>query len=82
MRGESAQAITPITIQDSIPLGATISTRIKNKIWSNEYIDFRSLLSNQSEDPLSITIRAGKINVEHNQKQKTPICINQWTAAF
>lgn len=70
MGGESAQAITQITIQDSIPLGVTISTKIKNKICSNKYIDFRSLVSNQSEDPLSVTIRAGKIDVEHNQKQK------------
>lgn len=82
MGGESAQAITQITIQDSIPLGVTISTKIKNKICSNKYIDFRSLVSNQSEDPLSVTIRAGKIDVEHNQKQKTHISIYQWTDAF
>ena len=34
-------------LSDGIPLGATITNKIKTKIWSNEFVDFRSLLQNQ-----------------------------------
>ena len=69
-------------LSDGIPLGATITNKIKTKIWANEYIDFRSLLHNQEEEPLSITISAGKIDVAQSVKRKQPLTINQWTDAF
>ncbi|XP_056018346.1 uncharacterized protein LOC130054061 [Ostrea edulis] len=79
--GESVRS-PPIKMLDAVPLGATISVKLKNKIWANEFVDLRSLLPDQSEEPLSITIKAGKIDVEHTSKNKSPLSINQWTDAF
>ncbi|XP_056002671.1 uncharacterized protein LOC125648676 isoform X1 [Ostrea edulis] len=56
--------------------------KTKCKIWSNEFIDLRTLLPNYTDGPLSITIQAGKIDVEQSQKQKYPLSINQWIDAF
>ncbi|XP_056014377.1 uncharacterized protein LOC130052689 [Ostrea edulis] len=81
-QGESARNPTPITISDNIPLGATVPMKTKCKIWANEFIDLRTLLPNYTDDPLSITIKAGKIDVEQSQKQKSPLSINQWIDAF
>ncbi|XP_062598861.1 uncharacterized protein LOC134260311 [Saccostrea cucullata] len=56
--------------------------KIKSKIWSNEFIDLRSLLTHQEEDPVTLLITPGVINLQHSQKSKTPLSINQWTDAF
>ncbi|XP_062590953.1 uncharacterized protein LOC134252480 [Saccostrea cucullata] len=71
-----------IPITDGIPLGATVPNKIKSKIWSNEFIDLRSLLTHQEEDPVTLLITPGVINLQHSQKSKTPLSINQWTDAF
>lgn len=71
-----------ISITDGIPLGATVPSKIKSKIWSNEFIDLRSLLTHQEEDPVTLLITPGVINLQHSQKAKTPLSINQWTDAF
>lgn len=71
-----------IQITDGIPLGASISVKIKSKIWSNEYIDIRCLLSHQEEDPVTLLVSPGIINLQHTSKSKTPLSINQWTDAF
>lgn len=68
-------------LEDGIPLGTTVSHKIKTKIWSDEFIDLRSLLSFR-EDPLSVTISTGVINLHQDPKFKAPISIAQWTDAF
>lgn len=34
-----------ISLTDGIPLGSIVSQKTKTKIWNNEFVDFRSLLS-------------------------------------
>ncbi|KAJ8319669.1 hypothetical protein KUTeg_002778 [Tegillarca granosa] len=72
----------PFSLADGIPIGATVSQKIKQKIWDDEYLDFHCLLSSYSEDPLSIDISPGIINVKQNSKYRHPLSINQWTTCF
>ncbi|KAJ8321263.1 hypothetical protein KUTeg_001121 [Tegillarca granosa] len=72
----------PFSLADGIPIGATVSQKIKQKIWDDEYLDFHCLLSSYSEDPLSIDISPGIINVQQNSKYRHPLSINQWTTCF
>ena len=53
--------------KDGIPLGASVSQKLKSKIWNNEYFDLKSLLDNK-EEPLSVTITSGVINFHQGQK--------------
>ena len=50
----------PLTVQNGIPLGASIPLRIKNKIWNkiwnDQYIDLKCLLPNFKEENVSIQI--------------------------
>lgn len=68
-------------ISDGIPLSSSVSIKIKSKVWNNEFIDFRTLLSTR-EEPLSVSISSGVINLHQGPKFKTPISITQWTDAF
>lgn len=68
-------------ISDGFPLAASLSTKVKTKIWNNEYIDFRTII-NSREEPLSVSISSGVINLHQNNKFKTPITMTQWTDAF
>jgi hypothetical protein len=54
----SSQA-TPIALSDGIPLSANIPPRIKQKIWSDQFIEFKTLLPNHKDQTVSIQI-------EHN----------------
>lgn len=71
-----------LSILDGIPLGALVPTKVKNKIWANDYVDLRSLLPNHEQDPFTLTVTSGSINVQHNAKAKTPLSVHQWTDAF
>ena len=80
--GESVGSNQPsFDFKDGIPLGASVSQKLKSKIWNNEYFDFKSLLDNK-EEPLSVTITSGVINFHQGQKSKYPLTLNQWTDAF
>lgn len=70
-----------ISLTDGIPLSSTVSQKTKTKIWNNEFVDLRSLLSVRDE-PLSVSISSGIINVQQSPKFKFPISISQWTDAF
>jgi hypothetical protein len=72
----------PMELSDYVPLGTTVPQRVKNKIWSNEFVDFRSLLPSVGEEPLAITVKAGKIELNHASSNRAPLTINQWTDAF
>lgn len=80
--GEPARSSThSLDIKDGIPLGASVSIKLRQKIWCNEYIDLKSLLDTKDE-PLSVTISTGVINLHQGQKSKVPISLGQWTDAF
>lgn len=71
-----------ISLSDGIPLGVTISNKIKSKIWSNEYIDLRCILPYQKKDPFTLLISPEVVNLQPNPKSKYPLSTNQWTDAF
>lgn len=75
--GESAREnnLPTIDISDGIPLGAGISQKTKQNIWDKEFIDLKSLLPNQFDDPVSVTIAAGSINFQHDSKPKSLLTI-------
>jgi hypothetical protein len=77
----TVHSISAATVSDGIPLGASVSSKIKSKIWNNEFIDFRSL-QNTREEPLSVSISTGVIQLHQSPKFKSPISIAQWTDAF
>lgn len=56
-------------------------SKTKIKIMNSEYFYHKSLLDNK-EEPLSVTITSGMINLHHGQKSKCPLTLNQWTYAF
>ena len=81
--GEASQADNSVAFRpsDGIPLGATVSMKIKNKIWNNEFIEIKTLLPNHKEDPLSVSIVPGAITLQQTTK-KIPLSLNQWTTCF
>ncbi|XP_062601970.1 uncharacterized protein LOC134263599 isoform X2 [Saccostrea cucullata] len=83
--GEPARAsdlpYSSTIVSDGIPLGSSVSSKLKSKIWNNEFIDFRSL-QNTREEPLSVSISTGVIKLHQSPKCKSPISISQWTDAF
>lgn len=68
-------------ISDGIPLSSSVSVKIKSKVWNYEFLDFRTLLSTR-EEPLSVSISSGVINLHQGPKFETRISIAQWTDAF
>lgn len=82
--GESATSNEPqpLNFTKNIPLGATVSNKLKQKIWDNTFFDLRLLLPNQQDDDFSVSVERGAINFQHGKYQKFPISINQWTSAF
>ncbi|XP_062593510.1 uncharacterized protein LOC134254984 isoform X3 [Saccostrea cucullata] len=83
--GEPARAsdlpYSSTIVSDGIPLGSSVSSKLKSKIWNNEFIDFQSL-QNTREEPLSVSISTGVIKLHQSPKFKSPISISQWTDAF
>lgn len=71
-----------IKVSDGIPLGATVSQKIKDKIWSDQYIDLSSLLSSNVEDPYSIYVSSKKLSIFNNARSPKTLSIEQWSTAF
>ena len=71
-----------------IPLGAHVPQKTKEKIWADDYIDLRSLLSTEVDtDPWSITLAPSTIIMRSNQtnqnnSKKPPLSFLEWTEAF
>jgi hypothetical protein len=80
--GSNVDSNLHIQLTDCVPLGATVSSKIKLKIWNNEFVDLKLLLPNSHEEPLSIMVKAGKIELQQTSSNKNPISIHQWTDAF
>lgn len=62
---------------DGISLGS-IASQKTTKLWNNKFVDVMSLLSVRDE-PLSVSISTGVINVQQGPRYKFPIA--QWTNA-
>ena len=59
--------------------------RRKNKIWADEYINLASLLDNNRQDDISVTLKksAGQPIISlSNSSKKEIVNIDQWTRAF
>ena len=74
-------------LSGGIPLGAHVPQKTKDKIWADDYIDLRSLLSTEVEsDPWSITLAPSTIALQSNhsnsQRKKPPLSFHEWTEAF
>ena len=54
-----------------IPLGANLSQKMKNKIWSHEYIDLKALVSHVPEDNISLTLSQNQLTVQNTQLSKS-----------
>ena len=79
-------AMSPVVVEQELlsegfPLGASVSQKVKKQNLVNEFIDLRSILSVR-EDPLSITVSTGVINLHQDSKSKNPISTAHWTDAF
>lgn len=71
----------------SIPLGTHVTQQTKEKIWADDYIELRSLLSTEvASDPWSITLAPSTIalrsNYNNSQHKKPPLSFHEWTEAF
>ncbi|XP_056001605.1 uncharacterized protein LOC130048632 [Ostrea edulis] len=80
--GRNSDNNSQIQLTDSVPLGATVSAKVKLKIWNNEFVDLKFLLPNSTEEPLSIMVKSGKIELQQASTNKNPITIHQWTDAY
>lgn len=67
-----------------IPLGANLSKKMKNKIWSHEYIDLKALVSHIPEDNISLTLSQNQLTVQNTQssKSKDQLTFSEWQSAF
>lgn len=63
----------PLNLSNNIPLGATVSAKLKQKNWDNSYFDIRLLLPNQQDDNFSVSVERRAINFQQGKFQKFPL---------
>ena len=79
----TTQVNPPLSIDEGIPLGANTPFRIKQKIWSDQFFDLRSLLPNHKESSVSIQIEQSSLSfTTPTSKSTNALSIEQWTTAF
>jgi hypothetical protein len=61
--GSNVDSNLHFQLTDCVPLGATVSSQITLKICNNEFVDLKFLLPNSHEEPLSIMVKTGKIEL-------------------
>lgn len=75
----------------AIPLSHRVPSKVKNKIWANEFVDFVLLLNNSirnsAEEQYTLKIEASKsgqpsLVLAPNNKRQTVNTIDQWVLAF
>ena len=82
---QSRPSIPLVNLSHSSPLGVSISEKIKNKIWNNEYIDVGFLLGENSTIDklnLSVTLDSQLLSLVPNMRPQTIKSIDDWTSAF
>lgn len=74
----------PLSLDEGIPLGANTPSRLKQKIWSDQFFDFNSLLPNHKESTISIQIQQYSLSFSNPTPSKASnlLSIEQWTNAF
>lgn len=88
--GRHPQAPQKLFSSVAVSLGSRVNSKVKAKIWANEFIDFGVLLSQSPNNPkysLSLTSSVGESNqpqltLEPSQPTKKIHTINQWHSAF
>ena len=89
--GESSGPQLPNSLHFSanLPLDARISTKLKSKIWNDEYIDFGSLLSNPiSANKFQLSVQASSdglpssLSLEPLNRPRKVHSISVWMSAF
>ena len=74
----------------AVALGSRVSSKIKNKIWAKEYVDFGALLSiSPNTDKYSLSLKPStsasnqtQLTLEPVQPSKKIHSFNQWLSAF
>ena len=66
-----------IQLTDCVPQGGTVSAKLKLKIWKNEFVDLKLLLPNSTEEPLSIMVKYGKIELQQASSNINPITMDR-----
>ena len=66
-----------IQLTDCVPQGGTVSAKLKLKIWNNEFVDLKLLLPNSTEEPLSIMVKYGKIELQQASTNINPITMDR-----
>lgn len=62
-----------IQLTDCVPRGGTVSAKLKLKIWNNEFVDLKLLLPNSTEEPLSILVKYGNVELQQSSTNINPI---------
>ncbi|XP_078355087.1 uncharacterized protein LOC144639681, partial [Oculina patagonica] len=88
--GLASRAPKQIFSSVAVPLSSRVSSKIKAKIWSHEYIDFGALLSfSPNNQKFSFTLASSdgestrpQLTLEPSQSVKKVHTIQQWLSAF
>ncbi len=77
-----------IFISADLPIDSQVSTKIKDKIWNEEFVDFGALLSNPGHDKYQISVQNSEAGtpasfcLEPVSRPKKIISIEVWQQAF
>ena len=77
----------PKFISASIPLASQVPKKIKQKIWSDEFVEMAELISDQSDQKLSVTFsqlddNSPALAMTSHSKPKPILTFSQWQSAF
>ena len=81
----SASPMSTSLPMHSTALGATLSDRIKGKIWADEYVNFHELTDSSQPQPQQVSFASGSqvfTLMPQPSKGKQIATIEQWTSAF
>lgn len=73
-----------MTFNGGIPLGSNTAGRLKQKNWSDQFIEFKSFLPDNKETTVSIKIdkKSTCFSNTVSAKDQNLIFIDQWSTAF
>ncbi len=77
-----------IFISADLPIDSQVSTKIKDKIWNEEFVDFGALLSNPGHEKYQISVQNGEAGtpasfcLEPVSRPKKIMSIEVWQQAF
>ena len=75
-RANYCDIVTPISVNDGILLGANVPLRVKNKIWSDQFEDLKTLLINNKEQTVFIQIESNSLSFSDQSSSKSQIQIS------